>query len=71
MDLLNSFFILVTPTEISAASFTCENPEHDFSKKIVYQKDGDKLKATISGDGGSIDYFFEKVQCSFTAFTIW
>lgn len=48
-------------TEISETSFTCENPDHDFPKKIVYQKDDKKLKATISGNGKSIDYFFEKL----------
>ncbi|HEV8284256.1 MAG TPA: DUF6265 family protein [Chitinophagaceae bacterium] len=47
-------------TEISENGFVCENPEHDFPKKISYQKEGNKLKATISGDGKSIDYFFEK-----------
>jgi len=47
--------------EISETSFTCENPEHDFPKKITYQKDDKKLKATISGNGRSIDYFFEKL----------
>lgn len=47
-------------TEVSATSFTCEDPEHDFPKKIVYQLDGNKLKATISGNGKSIDYFFER-----------
>lgn len=49
-------------TEITETSFSCENPEHDFPKKIIYQKDEKKLKATISGNGRSIDYFFEKIQ---------
>jgi hypothetical protein len=49
-------------TEISEISFSCENAEHDFPKKIVYQKDGKNLKATILGNGKAIDYFFEKVQ---------
>jgi hypothetical protein len=49
-------------TEVSETSFSCENPDHDFPKKIIYQRDGKKLKATISGNGRSIDYFFEKVQ---------
>lgn len=47
-------------TAVSANSFTCENPQHDFPKKIVYQLDGDKLKATISGNGKSMDYLFER-----------
>lgn len=45
-------------TEITESGFVCENPQHDFPKKILYQLDGKSLKATISGDGKSIDYFF-------------
>lgn len=47
-------------TEISEGGFVCENPDHDFPKKIAYQLEGTKLKATISGNGKSVDYFFEK-----------
>lgn len=49
-------------TEFTATGFVCEDPEHDFPKKISYQVNGTKLKATISGNGKSIDYFFEKVN---------
>ena len=41
-------------------SFVCENPNHDFPKKISYQFDGNVLKASISGDGKSIEYLFER-----------
>lgn len=47
-------------TAITNTGFVCENPQHDFPKKIAYQKDGNRIKATISGDGKSIDYLFEK-----------
>ncbi len=47
-------------TKINDNEFVCENPDHDFPKMIVYKKEGNKLKATISGDGKFIDYFFEK-----------
>lgn len=47
-------------TEVSANGFVCENPTHDFPKKIAYVRDGNHLKATISGDGKSIDYLFVK-----------
>ena len=47
-------------TEVTATSFVCENPEHDFPKRISYQLDGKKLKAQISGNGKVIDYFFER-----------
>jgi len=46
--------------EISNTGFVCENPEHDFPKKISYQVNGIDLKAQISGDGKSIDYLFKK-----------
>jgi hypothetical protein len=46
--------------EVSNKGFICENPEHDFPKKIAYQLDGNSLKAVISGDGKAIDYFFKK-----------
>lgn len=47
-------------TAITENSFVCENLQHDFPKKIAYYKDNNKIKATISGDGKSIDYLFEK-----------
>lgn len=47
-------------TEISDSDFVCENPDHDFPKKIAYHLDGNKLKATVSGDGKSIEYLFER-----------
>ncbi len=52
--------VLFKFTELSDNGFVCENPQHDFPKKISYQKDGDKLKAVISGDGKSIEYVFVK-----------
>ncbi len=47
-------------TRFDENGFTCENPRHDFPKKIDYQRNGNSLKATISGDGKSIEYLFEK-----------
>lgn len=47
-------------TEIKEKSFTCENPDHDFPKKIAYTLDGNKLRATISGDGKAIEYLFDR-----------
>lgn len=55
----STYFLI---TEATANSFTCENPQHDFPKKIMYQLDGNKLKATISGNGKSMDYFFERKE---------
>lgn len=45
-------------TAINSKGFTCENPSHDFPKKISYQLNGKSLKATISGDGKEINFFF-------------
>jgi hypothetical protein len=47
-------------TEVSEMGFSCENPAHDFPKKIIYLRDGVNLKATISGNGKSIDFLFRK-----------
>lgn len=47
-------------TSITATGFICENPSHDFPKKISYQLSGGELKATISGNGKSFDYIYVK-----------
>ncbi|WP_316821152.1 DUF6265 family protein [Pedobacter gandavensis] len=47
-------------TELIPNGFTCENPQHDFPKKISYKRNGKYLKAVISGDGQSVDYNFIK-----------
>ena len=47
-------------TQLTDTVFVCENPDHDFPKKIVYQLSGNKLLATISGNGKSIDFNFVK-----------
>lgn len=47
-------------TSLTDTGFVCENPKHDFPKKIVYELNAPNLKATISGDGKAIDYLFVK-----------
>ncbi len=47
-------------TEVSAHGFTCENPDHDFPKKISYSLEGDVLNVIISGNGKSIPFNFSK-----------
>lgn len=49
-------------TAITETGFVCENPEHDFPQKISYQKEGNGIKATISGNGKSMDYMFVAAQ---------
>jgi len=44
-------------------SFTAENPDHDFPKKIIYKKINEQqLEATISGGNRSMNYVFKKVK---------
>jgi len=45
-------------TAINNNGFTCENPEHDFPKKITYSRSGKNVKAVISGNGKRVDYIF-------------
>lgn len=47
-------------TKLTTSSFECENPKHDFPKKITYRLEGNRIKAAISGNGKTIDYLFEK-----------
>ncbi|WP_316817534.1 DUF6265 family protein [Pedobacter nyackensis] len=49
-------------TALSTDGFTCENPKHDFPKKIVYKREGNHIKAVISGNGQSVDYNFVKAK---------
>lgn len=56
----NNGSVFFKVTQIDENGFTCENPVHDFPKKIEYRLTGNSLKAIISGDGKSIDYLFEK-----------
>lgn len=53
------YFKLTTITE---TGFVCENQQHDFPKVISYQREGSKLKATISGNGKAIDFLFERMK---------
>ncbi len=51
-------------TFISKDAFICENPEHDFPKKIAYTRNGKNVKAVISGNGHSVDYNFKPLEKS-------
>lgn len=62
------FYVVTAPNEPDAVwfkltavtndSFVCENPEHDFPKKIMYQLTDGTIKATISGDGQQAVFLF-------------
>lgn len=48
-------------TRITGSGFVCENPDHDFPKKIEYRLEApDTLKAIISGGGRSSTFSFRK-----------
>lgn len=47
-------------TQMSSDGFICENPEHDFPKKITYSLTGSSLRASISGNGQNVDFNFVK-----------
>jgi hypothetical protein len=49
-------------TAQSKDSFTAENPDNDFPKKIHYQKNNEGLKAIISGGGKDIEFIFKKAK---------
>jgi len=48
-------------TKITDGGFVCENPQHDFPKKIEYDLEGDRLAVVISGDGRSVPFRFQKI----------
>ena len=56
----NKELVFFEMTSLSQTQVTFENAKHDFPKKISYELIDSKLKATISGDGKAIDYWFEK-----------
>ncbi len=47
-------------TSVTQDSFTCENPSHDFPKKIYYHFDGTKIHARVSAGTQGIDFVFER-----------
>lgn len=49
-------------TSTTQNEFTCENPEHDFPKKIHYRRKAKELVVTISGNGKSIEYRFLRMD---------
>ncbi len=48
--------------EVGENTFTCENPQHDFPKKIYYRLEGTKLYAKVSGaeTDRTFEYWFER-----------
>ena len=42
-----------TASQVSGKQLVVESPEHDFPRKITYQREGDVLNASISGPGAA------------------
>lgn len=49
------YFEIVT---VTPNSFVCENPQHDFPKRIAYQFDGKEIRARVSAGEQGMDYVF-------------
>ncbi len=49
-------------TTIGPNLFICENPRHDFPKKISYQLEGYTLKAQTSGNGKLQEFVFVRAK---------
>lgn len=47
-------------TSVTDSSFVCENPKHDFPKKIEYWLKGEEMHAKISGDGNEVGFRFKR-----------
>jgi len=50
-------------TSFDTKSFTAENPEHDFPKKITYKKtDANRFEASVGDRAKTILYYFRKIK---------
>lgn len=59
----NKSWVRFKLTEYSNHHFICENPTHDFPKKIAYTLKADgQLDVVISGDGKSQQFVFERAK---------
>lgn len=47
-------------TEFRENEFSFENPAHDFPQKIVYKRDGDRLRVRISAGDKASEFEFER-----------
>lgn len=56
----NSKPVYFEMTSVTPDSFICENPNHDFPKKIEYRFDGREIRARVSAGEQGIDYVFVK-----------
>ncbi len=47
-------------TSVTEGAFICENPSHDFPKRIEYRYDGKQIRARVSAGAQGMDYVFER-----------
>lgn len=47
-------------TTLTDSTFVCENPDHDFPKKISYTLKENRLTALLSGGGREVEFLFER-----------
>lgn len=47
-------------TSVGEGFFICENPTHDFPKRIEYRYDGKQIRARVSAGAQGMDYVFER-----------
>jgi hypothetical protein len=52
--------VLFKLTKVSDTNLIFENPQHDFPKTLKYELINSKLKATVSGNGKMMEYWFER-----------
>lgn len=45
---------------VNPDAFVCENPAHDFPKRIEYRFDGKQIRARVSAGSQGVDYVFER-----------
>lgn len=53
---------IFTFTNLGSKSFSCQNEDNEFPKKIEYFMGKDKLKAIISGGGMEIPFEFDRMM---------
>lgn len=47
-------------TSVTDSTFTCENPTHDFPKKIHYRFDGSRIHARVSAGDEGVNFEYER-----------
>ncbi len=54
--------VIFPALEATGSRVVFENPTHDFPQRVIYERDGDVLKARIEGGGQSIAWQYRKAD---------